>query len=371
MPEIAHSDTNQLADQAIALLQQLIATPSFSKEEDQTADIIAHHLKVQGLEVQRKMNNVWVKSADFDAGRPTILLNSHHDTVKPTATYSRNPFAADMEEGKLYGLGSNDAGGALVSLLQTFLALNQDKNRTYNLIFAASAEEEISGKQGIAALLPELGKVDLAIVGEPTGMQMAVAEKGLMVMDGEAKGKSGHAARNEGVNAIYIALEDIQKLKNFCFPLKSETLGEIHISVTQIQAGTQHNVVPDSCTFVVDVRTHEKYSNQQVYEILQKEVKSTLTPRSFRLNASGIPMEHPLVQRGLKMGLSAYGSPTLSDQALMSGFPSLKIGPGLSERSHTADEFILIEEIREGIRVYIKLLQGLYLENLTSGIDHA
>lgn len=365
MPEIIHTDTDSLAEGAINLLRQLIATPSFSREEDKTADILVHYLKNQGLEVHRLMKNVWVRSADFHPDRPTLLLNSHHDTVKPASTYTRDPFAADIKEGKLYGLGSNDAGGALVALLHVFLALNEDQNRTYNLIFAASAEEEISGKKGIAALLPELGKIDLAIVGEPTGMQMAVAEKGLMVIDGEAKGKSGHAARNEGVNAIYIALEDIQKLKDYRFPMKSETLGEIHISVTQIQAGTQHNVVPDSCTFVVDVRTHEKYSNQQVYEILQKEVKSTLTARSFRLNASGIPMDHPLVQKGLKLGLMAYGSPTLSDQALMSGFPSLKIGPGLSERSHMADEFIFTEEIREGIAVYIKLLQGLQLERLS------
>ncbi|MEK6481217.1 M20 family metallo-hydrolase [Catalinimonas sp. 4WD22] len=361
MPEVDTSRLDILAEQAINLLQKLIATTSLSKDEDQTADILADYLEKQGLFVNRLMNNVWVKSRDFDDQKPTILLNSHHDTVKPASTYSRNPYAADIEDGKLYGLGSNDAGGALVCLLHTFLELNDLSDRTYNLIFAASAEEEISGKQGIAALLPELGKIDLAIVGEPTGMQMAVAEKGLMVIDGEAKGKSGHAARNEGVNAIYIALEDIQLLKDFQFPLKSETLGEIHISVTQIQAGTQHNVVPDACTFVVDVRTHEQYSNQQVYEILQKEVKSVLTPRSFRLNASGIPMEHPIVQKGKQLGLNAYGSPTLSDQALMSGFPSLKIGPGLSERSHTADEFILTEEIREGIRIYLALLEELTL----------
>lgn len=361
MSAITHSVTDALADQAIALLQQLIATPSFSKEEDKTAEIIANYLKEKALDVHQLMHNVWVKSADFNPDRPTLLLNSHHDTVKPAATYTRDPYVPDIIDGKLYGLGSNDAGGALVCLLHTFLALNEDKSRAYNLIFAASAEEEISGKHGIAALLPELGKIDLALVGEPTGMQMAVAEKGLMVMDGEAKGKSGHAARNEGVNAIYIALEDIQKLKDFHFPLKSETLGEIHISVTQIQAGTQHNVVPDSCTFVVDVRTHEQYSNREVFEILQKEVKSVLTPRSFRLNASGIPIDHPIVQKGKQLGLSAYGSPTLSDQALMSGFPSLKIGPGLSERSHTADEFILTEEIREGIGIYMGLLQGLQL----------
>jgi len=358
MPEII-SYTEQAAEEAISLLKQLIATQSFSREEDLTANIIADYLKSKGLKVQRQLNNVWVSTRDYDPEKPTILLNSHHDTVKPASTYTRDPFSPYVEEDKLYGLGSNDAGGALVALLQLFLLLDAEQNHSYNLIFAATAEEEISGKQGIAALLPELGKIDLAIVGEPTGMQMAVAEKGLMVVDGEAQGVSGHAARSEGVNAIYIALEDIQKLKAFRFPLKSDTLGEIHVSVTQIQAGTQHNVVPDSCRFVIDVRTHERYSNREVFSILQELVQSKLTARSFRLNASGIPTTHPLVVKGVQLGLQAYGSPTLSDQALMSGFPSLKIGPGLSERSHTADEFIKLSEIREGIQIYYDLLKGL------------
>lgn len=360
MPEVI-SRTEQAAEEAISLLKQLIATQSFSKEEQQTADIIADHLEGKGCEVQRLMNNVWVRSHNFDPRKPTILLNSHHDTVKPASTYTRDPFSPDVEQDMLYGLGSNDAGGALVSLMQLFLLLDAERDRSYNLIFAASAEEEISGKNGIAALLPELGSIDLAIVGEPTGMQMAVAEKGLMVIDAEAQGVSGHAARNEGVNAIYLALEDIQKLKNFRFPRKSETLGDIRISVTQIHAGTQHNVVPDRCSFVIDVRTHEQYSNSEVFSLLQQQVQSKLTARSFRLNASGIPTDHPLVQKGLSMGLKAYGSPTLSDQALMSGFPSLKIGPGLSERSHTADEFIRLSEIREGIEIYVQLLRGLHL----------
>lgn len=360
MPEVI-SRTEQAAEEAISLLKQLIATQSFSKEEQQTADIIADHLEGKGCEVQRLMNNVWVRSHNFDPRKPTILLNSHHDTVKPASTYTRDPFSPDVEQDMLYGLGSNDAGGALVSLMQLFLLLDAERDRSYNLIFAASAEEEISGKNGIAALLPELGSIDLAIVGEPTGMQMAVAEKGLMVIDADAQGVSGHAARNEGVNAIYLALEDIQKLKNFRFPRKSETLGDIRISVTQIHAGTQHNVVPDRCSFVIDVRTHEQYSNSEVFSLLQQQVQSKLTARSFRLNASGIPTEHPLVQKGLSMGLKAYGSPTLSDQALMSGFPSLKIGPGLSERSHTADEFIRLSEIREGIEIYVQLLRGLHL----------
>jgi acetylornithine deacetylase len=347
------------SDEAIKLLQKLIATPSFSREEGQTADIIADYLLDKGLEVQRHLHNVWVRNRHFNPELPTILLNSHHDTVKPASTYTRNPFHADIEGDKLYGLGSNDAGGALVCLMQTFLLLDEEPEKPYNLIFAASAEEEISGQNGIAALLPEIGTIDLAIVGEPTGMQMAVAEKGLMVIDAEAQGVSGHAARSEGVNAIYIALEDIEHLKNFRFPRKSATLGEIHVSVTQINAGSQHNVVPDRCSFVVDVRTHEQYTNQEVFALLQESVKSKLTARSFRLNASGIPMEHPLVQKGLSLGLEPYGSPTLSDQALMSGFPSLKLGPGLSERSHTADEFIKLSEIRQGIAIYHALLNGL------------
>ncbi|WKN30737.1 M20 family metallo-hydrolase [Porifericola rhodea] len=359
MPEVAAQQAHQLADKAITLLQKLIATQSLSKEEDKTADILAQYLQNEGMEVHRLLNNVWVKSNDFDPNKPTILLNSHHDTVKPASTYTRDPYSPDIVEGRLYGLGSNDAGGALVCLLHTFLALNEQTDRAYNLIFAASAEEEISGKNGIAALLPELGKIDLAIVGEPTDMQMAVAEKGLMVIDGHAKGKSGHAARNEGVNALYIALEDIQKLREFRFPKQSPTLGDIHISVTQIESGTQHNVVPDSCSFVVDVRTHEQYTNQEVFALLQQELKSELKARSFRLNSSGIPMDHPIVRKGSQMGLTTYGSPTLSDQALMSGFPTLKMGPGFSERSHTADEFILTDEIREGIRIYLALLQNL------------
>ena len=353
-------NTENAAREAIALLQRLIATQSFSREEARTAEILSDYLEGRSLQVQRLMNNVWVKSAGFDPDKPTILLNSHHDTVKPAATYTRDPFSPDILEDTLFGLGSNDAGGALVCLLQAFLLLNEIPDRQFNLIFAASSEEEISGQNGIAALLPELGTIDLAIVGEPTGMQMAVAEKGLMVIDAEAHGVSGHAARNEGTNAIYIAINDIQKLKDFRFPLKSETLGEIHISVTQIQAGTQHNVVPDRCNFVIDVRTHEQYSNSKVFSMLEQVVQSKLTARSFRLNASGIPMEHPLVQKGLKMGLKAFGSPTLSDQALMSGFPSLKIGPGLSERSHTADEFIRLSEIRDGIDIYCELLKGLH-----------
>ncbi len=353
------AEVNQKSAEAVALLEKLIAIPSLSREEDKTADLLYDYLKQKGVQPKRKQNNVWAFADDYQEGRPTILLNSHHDTVKPAASWSVDPFTPVQQGGKLIGLGSNDAGGPLVALLHTFLILNAVKGRGYNLVFAATAEEEISGKNGVVITLPELGNIDLAIVGEPTQMQMAVAEKGLMVIDGIAKGISGHAARNEGKNAIYIALQDIGWLRTFQFPKKSETLGSINVAVTQINAGTQHNVVPDACTFVIDVRTHEEYTNQEVFEILQKNTQSELKARSFRLNASGIPLGHPIVKKGQQLGMRYYGSPTLSDQALMSGFPSLKIGPGDSTRSHTADEFIYLDEIEQGIAQYVALLLGL------------
>lgn len=348
-----------LSDEAIELLQQLIAIPSLSKQEHKSACLLYKYLENKGFEPFSRHNNVWAFSDNFNSDWPTILLNSHHDTVKPAASWSKDPFTPSIEEGKLYGLGSNDAGGSLVSLLHSFLWLNKIPERGYNLIFAATAEEEISGKEGIEAILPELGEIDLGIVGEPTQMRMAIAEKGLLVIDGVAKGISGHAARHEGVNAIYIALQDIQWLKDFHFPEKSKLLGEVNIAVTQIQGGTQHNVVPDECTFVVDVRTNEKYTNEQVFEVIQRNTNSLLKPRSLRLNSSRISRRHPIVERGLQLGLTYFGSPTLSDQALMRGFPTLKIGPGNSERSHTADEFIYLDEIKEGISIYIDLLTDL------------
>jgi len=288
------------------------------------------------------------------------LLNSHHDTVKPAASYTRNPYEASIENGKLYGLGSNDAGGALVTLMATFLYFYNHENLAYNLIFAASAEEEISGKNGIVLLLPELGDIAVGIVGEPTQMQMAVAEKGLMVIDGVAKGKSGHAAREEGENAIYKAIQDVEYIKQLQLERVSLLLGATKTTVTQISAGTQHNVVPDECRFVVDVRTNECYSNQEVFEILQANTQSELKSRSFRLNSSSIPLNHPLVKRGQQLGLTHYGSPTLSDQALMS-FPTLKIGPGDSARSHTADEFIYVQEMEDAFEIYKQLLENLVL----------
>ncbi len=345
--------------EAITLLQQLISTPSFSREEQTTGDIIVHFLEKQGIPTQRQGNNVWAKNAHFTEGVPTVLLNSHHDTVKPVKAWTRDPFAADIVDGKLYGLGSNDAGGCLVSLIATFCHF-YSKKLPFNLVLLASAEEEISGRGGVEAVLPTLPPITVGIVGEPTLLQMAVAEKGLMVMDGLARGQAGHAAREEGINAIYIALQDIEYLKNFQFDKKSDLLGAVKMSVTQIEAGTQHNVVPDECRFVVDVRTNECYGNEEVWMMAQENLKSTLTPRSMRLNSSKIALDHPLILRGLELGMTYYGSPTLSDQALMP-FPTLKLGPGDSARSHTADEFIFLEEIEKGIERYKELLMGLVL----------
>jgi acetylornithine deacetylase len=345
--------------QTISILQALISTPSFSREEDRTAAIIEDFLQKRGIRTHRHGNNIWAKNAFYTEGSPTILLNSHHDTVKPVKAWTRDPFAADIVGDKLYGLGSNDAGGCLVALLATFCHF-YDKKLPYNLVFLASAEEEISGRGGVEAVLPDLPPISVGIVGEPTLTQMAVAEKGLMVMDGIARGKAGHAAREEGINAIYVAMEDIERLKNFQFDKKSDLLGAVKMSVTQIEAGTQHNVVPDECRFVVDVRTNECYTNEEIWAIIKQNIKSDITPRSMRLNSSKIALQHPLILRGLELGLTYYGSPTLSDQALMN-FPTLKIGPGDSARSHTADEFIFLTEIEAGMAIYKQLLTDLSL----------
>lgn len=350
----------ELKIECIKLLKELISTPSISKEENQTAEILTEFLERKNISVSRKGNNVWARSKHWKNDAPTVLLNSHHDTVKPVSDWSIDPFCPLEKEGKIIGLGSNDAGASLVSLAAVFIHFSDKKTLPFNLIFLASAEEEISGNQGVASALPELGRIDFGIVGEPTGMQMAIAEKGLMVIDGVAKGKAGHAAREEGVNAIYHALSDIEKLRNFGFEKSSNLLGAVKVSVTQIEAGSQHNVVPDECSFVVDLRTNEHYSNESAFEILQSICQSKLKARSFRLNSSGIPLDHPLVKSGLELGLSTFGSPTLSDQALMS-FPTLKIGPGDSARSHTAGEFIYREEIEEGMEIYAQLLNQLIL----------
>jgi acetylornithine deacetylase len=343
--------------EAIHLLQQLIATPSFSREEAATADLLAAFFHRKNIPTERAGNNVWARAKHWQPDHPTLLLCSHHDTVRPVAGWQRDPFQPTVEEGKLYGLGSNDAGASLVSLAAVFAHFYEVKDLPWNLIFLGTAEEEVSGNQGVAMVLPQLGQIHCGMVGEPTGMQMAVAEKGLLVVDATAHGKAGHAARDEGENAIYTALQDIDFLKNYQFEKTSDLLGPVKMTVTQIEAGTQHNVVPDACRFVVDIRTNECYTNEEVFAILQTNLRSELRARSFRLNSSSIPPDHPLVQRGKALGLRSFGSPTLSDAALMP-FPTLKIGPGKSERSHTADEFVYLREIEEGIDVYKKLIIG-------------
>jgi acetylornithine deacetylase/succinyl-diaminopimelate desuccinylase-like protein len=352
--------SNSLQDNAVKLLQQLIATPSFSREENNTAELLINFLTQKGVKVHRKGNNVWAANQNFDPSKPTLLLNSHHDTVKPNAGYTRDPFSPSIEDGKLYGLGSNDAGGALVSLIATFLHFTSLPNLKWNLVLAASAEEEISGTQGIELVWNDLPKIDFAIVGEPTLTNIAIAEKGLLVLDCVSKGKAGHAAREEGVNAIYKAMKDIQWFRTFRFPKISPTLGEVKMSVTIIHAGQAHNQVPVDCTFTVDVRVTDVYSLEEVLGIIKQNVICSVTSRSLRLRPSGIEMSHPLVMAGKKLGKILYGSPTTSDQALIP-VPSLKMGPGDSARSHTANEFIFIKEIEDGINSYISLLEQIIL----------
>ncbi|WP_439882875.1 M20 family metallo-hydrolase [Pontibacter sp. MBLB2868] len=350
----------ELYTQALALLQKLIATPSFSKEEAGTAAILNEFLKKKGITVHQELNNIWAFNRYYDKAKPTLLLNSHHDTVKPNAGYTRDPFAATIESGKLFGLGSNDAGGCLVSLMATFLHFYERQDLKYNLVLAATAEEEISGRNGIELILPRLGNIAAAIVGEPTEMHLAIAEKGLLVLDCVAKGKAGHAAREEGVNAIYAALPDIEWFKSYRFEKESEHLGPVKMTVSLINAGTQHNVVPDTCHFTVDVRLTDAYSMEEVLEVIKQHVKADVTPRSTRLKPSAIPKHHPLVQAGIELGRKTYGSPTTSDQALLP-VPSLKMGPGFSGRSHMADEYIYLHEIEEGISLYIKLLEKVII----------
>ena len=345
-------------DQYINLLKKLIETPSLSKEEDQTATIIQEFFGAKSIVTERIKNNIIVRNAYFDLQKPTILLNSHHDTVKPNASWKKDPYLALVIDRKLYGLGSNDAGGSLVSLIAAFIHYYHQKNLKYNVILAATSEEEISGKNGVELILPELGDIDFAIVGEPTQLKMAIAEKGLMVLDCLTKGKSGHAAREEGENAIYKSLEDIRWFSEYKFDKISDALGPVKMSVTVINAGTQHNVVPDECRFVVDVRTTDAYANDEILETICKHVSCEVTPRSKRLQASGLPEKHVLQLVAKELKMKTFGSPTLSDQALMP-FPSVKIGPGDSARSHTADEYIELDEIKDGINLYIKLLKKL------------
>ena len=340
------------------MLKALIRTPSFSGEEDQTALLISRWLEDFGIRFHRSGNNVWALNQHFDPLKPSILLNSHHDTVKPNQAYTNDPFEAKVEDGKLFGLGSNDAGGCLVALMALFVYFYEQKELKYNLILAATAEEENSGDRGIRSLLSDLPAIDFAVVGEPTAMQLAIAEKGLLVIDGYAEGISGHAAHDNTDNAIYRALEDIQWIRNYHFPKVSETLGKVKMSVTQIDAGSQHNVVPAACHFVVDVRVNEAYTNEAVFEVIDAHTQSRMVARSFRLKSSSIPVDHPIVQAGIRLGRKIYGSPTLSDQANLN-CPSLKIGPGVSSRSHSANEFIYLAEIREGIEGYIKIFDQI------------
>lgn len=341
---------------AIGLLSQLIATPSTSRNEKDAADIMEKALHNYGFTPHREANNVWVIAPHFDEQKPTLLLNAHIDTVKPVDSWKRDPFAPTIEGDTLYGLGSNDCGGGLCSLLQIFRMLTE-KPQNYNLIYLASAEEEVSGKDGISRALPLLPKIDLAIVGEPTGMHPAVAEKGLMVLDVIAHGKSGHAARNEGVNAIYEALDDMRWIRDYKFEKVSPFLGPTKMTLTVVNAGTQHNVIPDKCTMLVDIRTNEFYDNEEVYHFICQHLKSEVKAHSFRLKSSRIDPEHPLIKKCVAMGMKPFGSPTLSDQALMH-FPSFKLGPGESSRSHSADEFIKISEIADAIAKYKELLDG-------------
>lgn len=347
-----------LTKEAIVLLQSLVQTPSLSKHENETAVILKNYLEKYCINVQTLQNNIWVKNKHFDISKPTILLNSHHDTVPANKAYTRNPFDAVIEDGKLFGLGSNDAGGCLVSLLATFLYFYENENLQYNIIFAASAEEEISGTNGIELMYPQLGIIDAAIVGEPTLMQMAIAEKGLLVIDCTIKGKAGHAAREEGENAIYKAMKTIEWFKNYQFEKISETLGPIKMSVTIINAGMQHNMVPDVCNFTVDIRINELYTHNEILKIIKDNIEAEIVPRSMRMKSSSIAVAHPLVQSGIRLGRTMYGSPTTSDKALMN-CPSLKMGPGDSARSHSANEFIYVKEIEEGIDLYIKLLENI------------
>ena len=347
---------SMLNERAVELLCRLIEVPRVSREEKAAADLLQDYMQGElGLEVKRIGNNLWSQQPNFDAKKQTLLLNAHIDTVKPVAGWQRNPFQATREGSRIYGLGANDDGASLVALLHVFAALKEE-GTPYNLVFLASAEEEVSGKGGIESVLPLLPKIDVALVGEPTGMQPAIAEKGLMVLDVTAHGKAGHAARDEGDNAIYHAIEDIEWFRNYKWEKVSPLLGPVKMTVTIVHAGTQHNVVPDTCTFTVDVRSNECYTNRELFDEIGKNVKSEVKARSFRLGSSGIDVNHPLVQKVISMGGKPFGSPTLSDQALMP-FPSFKMGPGQSSRSHSADEFVDFCEIEQAIETYLELLK--------------
>lgn len=346
----------KLQEDSLALLKKLISIPSFSKEESETAAVIAEFLQEREVPVHRKLNNVWAYNQFYDPAKPTVLLNSHHDTVKPNSGYTRDPYAPDTEDGKLFGLGSNDAGGCLVSLIATFLYFYAQEGLAYNLCLAATAEEEISGNHGLECIIPDLGPLEFGIVGEPTQMNLAIAERGLLVLDCTVTGKAGHAAREEGDNAIYKALKDIDWFRNYRFSKVSDVFGPLKMSVTIINAGSQHNVVPATCTFTVDVRVTDAYTNEEVLKIIRTNVDCEVMPRSIRLKPSSIDKGHPFVLSGIGLGRTTYGSPTTSDQALLS-IPSVKVGPGDSARSHMADEYVYSAEVAEGVALYIELLK--------------
>lgn len=352
-------DINHLTHEATDLLIKMVSIPSVSREEKEVAGFLEKVLSDYGLNPHRNGHNIWSICPTYDPSKPTLLLNAHIDTVKPTSSWTISPFSPVIEDGKLYGLGTNDDGASVVSLLQVYRQIIQSPQQ-YNIVFLASCEEEVSGKNGIEQVLPLLPHIDVALVGEPTGMQPAIAEKGLMVIDVTAHGKSGHAARNEGENAIYKALDDIKWFRQFHFDKESPLLGPVKMSVTIIQAGTQHNVIPDQCKFTVDVRSNEFYSNEEIFKIICNHIQGEAQARSFRLNSSHITEDHPLVKRAIELGRIPFGSPTLSDQALMK-FPSLKMGPGQSSRSHTANEYIELNEIKEAITLYYNILNGLVL----------
>ena len=347
-------------DDAVELLKALISTPSVSRDESRAADVMQRYMTGWGLEPRRVNNNLIIEPERFDENKPTLLLNAHIDTVKPAATWTRDPFTPTMEGDVLYGLGSNDCGGGLVSLLQVLRILRSGEagEVPYNLVYMASAEEEVSGENGVRLALSSLPHIDVVLIGEPTGMQPAVAEKGLLVVDVISHGKSGHAARNEGINAIYLMLPDLQWIKDYKFQKVSDLLGPVKMTATVIHAGVQHNVIPDTCEVMVDIRFNELYSNKEIFEIMQKNLKNEVRAHSFRLNSSRIDPSHPLVRNCVALGMTPYGSPTLSDQALMP-FESLKIGPGDSARSHTADEFIKISEIEDAIKKYIQIITNV------------
>jgi acetylornithine deacetylase len=348
------TELDKLFSEAVKLLEGLIRIQSFSKEENETGDLIQKFLQEKEVETFRSGNNIWTYASDYNPALPTLWLNSHHDTVKPNSGYTKDPFSPIQEDGKLYGLGSNDAGGPLVSLIATFCYFI-GKDLPFNLLLIASAEEEISGQNGIASLLSQLPEAELAIVGEPTQMRLAVAEKGLLVVDAKVKGKAGHAAREEGVNAIYKALEDLEEIRDFQFRKTSSFLGKTKVTCTVIKAGQQHNVVPELCEYTLDVRVSDVYTLEEALEELKSNLNAELTPRSLRLQSSHLPKKHLMYRVADALNLETFGSPTLSDQALIP-WPSVKIGPGDSARSHTADEFIYLDEISKGIEGYITII---------------